>query len=211
MRYLMLLLVSFGLAVIAPSVSAKIYKCTDANGKVYYSQSFDPKTCAGGGAQLNNQGLTVKAMERQKTPQEIATEKAAAERAAEAAKVAEAQAQQDRALSLSYNSEADLLRTRDQEMQVADARIETARLTKKSQEKTLSELLQHAASFELAKQPVPAATTDKLTQVRALIETANRQIAVHEAGKKQLQADYEVKLARYRELKARTEQQHQGN
>ena len=93
----------------------------------------------------------------------------------------------------------------------AEARIATARLTQRSQEKTLSELLQHAASFELAKQPIPKTTTDKLAQVRGLIETANRQIAEQEAAKKQLQADYEDKLIRYRELKARTQQQHQGN
>lgn len=210
MRYLIPMILSLGLIAVAPTVSAKIYKCTDAAGKVYYSQSFDPKTCAGGGAQLNAQGLQVKTLERQKSAEELAAEKAEAERAAEAAKIAEAKAQQDRALSLSYDSEDDLMRARDQELEVADARIETAQLTRKSQEKTLSELLQHAASFELAKQPVPAATTEKLTQVRALIETANRQIAEQEAAKQKLQSDYEVKLARYRELKARTDQQHQG-
>ena len=201
----------FGLLFIAEDLSAKIYKCTDANGKVYYSQSFDPKTCAGGGAQLNAQGVEVKNLERQKTAEEIAAEKAAAASAAEAAERAEIQAQQDRALSVSYNSEAELMRARDQEVQVAEARIATARLTQRSQEKTLSELLQHAASFELAKQPIPKTTTDKLAQVRGLIETANRQIAEQEAAKKQLQADYEDKLIRYRELKARTQQQHQGN
>lgn len=211
MRYLILPMLAFASMLFAPTASAKIYKCKDAAGKVYYSQSFDPKTCSGGGAQLNAQGLEVKTLERQKSAEELAADKLEAERAAEAARIAEAKAQQDRALSLSYNSEDDLLRARDQEIQVADARIATGRLTLKSQEKSLSELLQHAASFELAKQPVPKATTDKLAQVRALIETANRQIAEHEAEKVQLQANYEAKLARYRELKARTDKQHQGN
>lgn len=211
MRYLNLLMFALTMALIAPGTSAKIYKCTDAAGKVYYSQSYDPKTCAGGGAQLNAQGLEVKTMERQKTAEEIAAEKAAAERAAEAAKVAEVQAQQDRALSLSYNSEEELLRARDQEIEVIDAKIATGKLTLKSQEKSLSEMLQHAASFELAKQPVPKTITDQLAKVRGLIETANRQIAEHQTEKTQIEANYQVKLERYRELKVRTEQQHQGN
>lgn len=30
--------------------SAKIYKCKNAKGEIYYTQTYDPTNCAGGGA-----------------------------------------------------------------------------------------------------------------------------------------------------------------
>ncbi len=192
------------------AVQAKIYKCTDNTGKVFYSQSYDPKLCGGGGSQLNEQGLEVKKLERQKTPEEIQAERAQAKRDAEAKVIADAQAQQDRALMMSYTSEADLARARDQELEVVQASVNTTKLSLASQEKALAEILAHAAGFERAKQPVPRVTADQLKVVRQQIDTTNRQLTERQAERKRIEASYATKFARYRELKAKVDAQRAG-
>src|SRR5688572_13941002 len=73
------------LAVFAcdPASAQKIYKCKNEKGEIFYSQSFDPKQCGGGGSQLNADGIAVKEFERRKTPEELAAEKEAAAKLAE--------------------------------------------------------------------------------------------------------------------------------
>jgi len=201
-----------GLAVLLgnSSVAAKMYKCTDAKGAVSYSQSYDPKRCTGGGAQLDAQGLPIKTMQRQKTAEEIAADKAEAARLAKAKEIADHQATLDNALTSSYVTEAELLRARDQELEVIEANTATSRLSLASQEKSLAEILAHAASFERAKKPVPQTTTDQLKLVRHQIEMTTKQIAQRETEKSKLRAEFEIKLQRYRELKARVDAQRNG-
>ncbi len=192
-------------------VHAKIYKCTDAAGKVYYSQTYDPKLCGGGVSQLNAQGMEVKTLERQKTAEELAADREQAKRDAEAKVIAENQAQQDRALMMSYTSEADLQRARLQELEVIQASINTTRLSLASQEKALADILAHAASFERAQKPVPQVTTDQLKMVRQQIEITNKQVLERGHELQRIDTTYETKLARYRELKAKVDSQRSGN
>lgn len=199
------------LLLVSPLAMAKIYKCTDSSGKVFYSQSFDPKTCGGGGSQLNDQGLEVRKLERQKSPEEIKAEHEQAKRDADAKVISDAQAQQDRALMMSYNSEDELKRSRDQEMEVVQATVNTTKLSLASQEKALAEILAHAATFERAKKPVPQVTSDQLKIVRQQIETTNRQLGERVAETKRIEEAFVTKLARYRELKAKVEAQRTGN
>lgn len=205
LRISLLFLSSFFLAM--PVASAKIYKCLDAQGKVFYSQSFNPKLCGGGGMQLNDQGLPVKQLQRQKTAEEIRLEQEQAQRDAEAKKIEDAQKQQDNALMMSYNTEADLLRARDQELEVINAGMNTTKLSLASQDKALADLLAHAASFERAKKSVPQVTVDQLKLVRKQIETINRQLSGRTAELERVKASYQAKLERYRELKANIEAQ----
>lgn len=204
-------LIAASLVLVSPCAFAKIYKCTDKQGKVFYSQTYNAQTCGGGGSQLNEQGLPVKTIERQKSSEEIAAEHAEAKRAAEAKVVSDAQAQQDRALMMSYNSEDDLKRARDQEIEVVTASSNTAKLALASQKKALADILAHAASFERAKKPVPQVTADQLKIVRQQIDTTNRQVAEREAELKQIQANYQVKFVRYRELQGKVDAQRAGH
>lgn len=204
-------LLATSMMLASPDAFAKIYRCTDNQGKVFYSQSYDPKLCGGGGSQLNDQGLEVKKLERQKTPEEIQAEREQAKRDAAAKVISDAQAQQDRALMMSYTSEEDLKRASAQELDVVLASVNTTKLSLASQEKALAEILAHAASFERAKKPVPQVTTDQLKIVRQQIDTTNRQIGERRAEMKRIEANYEAKLARYRELKSKVDAQRAGH
>jgi hypothetical protein len=196
--------VGFALLLLAlPGVAQpKIYKCKNEKGELYYSHAFDPARCAGGGAQLNDQGLSVKEIERRKSAEELAAEKAAAEKKAEEQRVADVAKQADQVLMLSYASEEDLVRAHQQETEVFDNAIATTHLQVQSQEKSLAQLLGSAAEAERAGRPVPDETAKGIATVRLQIEEQNSFIERQEVEKEKSNAEFAVKLKRYRELKA---------
>ena len=186
-----------------PAAAQKIYKCKNEKGELYYSHAFDPKRCAGGGAQLNDQGMAVKEIERRKSPEELAAEKAEAERKAEAQREIDAAKQADQVLMLSYATEEDLMRAHHQETEVFDNAIATTRLQVQSQEKSLAELLGSAAESERGGRPVPDEVAKGIATVRQQIEEQNQFIERQEIEKEKGNAEFAVKLKRYRELKAK--------
>jgi hypothetical protein len=191
------------LALFASSeAAAKIYKCKNAKGEIYYSQTYNAANCAGGGAQLNEQGMAVRQIERQKSAEEIAAEKAEKERVAEAQRVADEAKQADQVLLMSYASAADLERAHAQEVQVIETSIATTQLQVRSQEKSMAELLASAAEAERAGRPVPDAVAAGIARVRVQIEGQNAFIARKEAEKQATGKVFAAKLARYKELTA---------
>jgi hypothetical protein len=200
-----LLVLAIGLAFASGSAQAagKIYRCKNADGTTFYSQSFDPKLCTQGGSQLNNQGLAVKEIERPKTEEELADMKVkAAAEAAEKARLEEQQ-REDQVLLMSFANEDDLKRTHDQQMQALDTAIATANLQLANQQKSLADLLASAAESERANQPVSESLAASIATVRKTIEEENTFIARKEAEKIEAAAAFEKKLAHYREVVGR--------
>ena len=199
-----ILALAIGLAFAAGAQAAgKMYKCVNAQGQIEYRQTFDPKTCNQGGAQLNDQGLAVKQIAKPKTPEEIAAEKAAAAAAAEEQRKVEEQKREEQVLLMSYASEDDLKRGHDQQMQAIDTAIATANLQLGNQQKSLAELLASAAEAERANKPVSESVAANIATVRKQIEEQNTFIARKEAEKEVSETDFQRKLARYREVVAR--------
>ena len=191
------------LIVALPASAGKLYKWVDEKGNVHYSDRVPPEAAKLAREEKNQDGVTVKEVARAKTQEELAAEAAQRVKDEEARKIAEAQAQADRALTLSYTSEDDLVRAREQELGVIETNMATAKLTIASQEKNLSELLAHAADFERNKKPVPQAVTDSIAHVRAQIEAQQKTLKEREASKQSVRDEYEAKLLRWRELSAK--------
>lgn len=179
----------------------KLYKWVDENGKVHFSDTVPTDQLKKGRQEIS--GASVKTVDRQKTPEELAAEKLAAEKAAELKKAEDAKAQADNALVLSYATEADLLRARDQELEVIESTLATDRLGIASHEKALTDMLASAAEFERAKKPIPQRVTDSISNIRKDLENQRRMLADSEARKAQVAKDYEAKVARFRALKAK--------
>lgn len=196
-------LVVLGLVVALPVSAGKLYKWVDEKGNVHYSDRVPPEAAKLAREEKNQDGVTVKEVARAKTEEELAAEAAQRVKDEEARKIAEAQAQADRALMLSYTTEDDLLRAREQELGVIEANMATAKLTIASQEKNLSDLLAHAADFERNKKPVPQAVTDSIAHVRAQIEAQQKTLKEREGSKDTVHNEYEAKLLRWRELSAK--------
>lgn len=205
MRVAMLVFLSaLGIVAATPAAAGKLYKWVDEKGNVHYSDKVPPEAAKLARQEMSQAGVTVRQVERAKTQEELAAEAAQKLKEEEDRKIAETQAQADRALMQSYNTEADLLRMRDQELGVIESNMATAKLTMSSQEKNLSDLLAHASDFERNKKPVPKNVVDSIANVRAQIEAQQKSLVEREASKATVRSDFEAKLARWRELSAKS-------
>jgi hypothetical protein len=113
------------------SPQAQLYKWTDANGKVHYSDTVPPEANDGARKQLSSEGVVRGQVERALTPEErrAAAVKADADR--KAREIVEERERRDRALVSTYTSLADFDRVRDRALGVLDAEINglTSQLT----------------------------------------------------------------------------------
>jgi hypothetical protein len=183
-----------------PAMAQKIYKCKNEKGETFYSQTYDAARCGGGASVMNQEGRTVGTIERRKTAEEIAAEQAAAAaKAAEEQRVAE-QRQADQVLLMSYASVEDLQRVRDEEIQVFDNAIATARLQLESQQRSLAQWLANAAESERAGKSVPDNVAANIAKVRAQIEEQNAFIQRKEQEKVQTRTAFEQRIKRFEEL-----------
>ena len=210
-----LALVAIALAALAaPAVAApdkqKIYKCKNASGETFYSQSYDPKQCGEGGSQLNSAGVQVRTIERQKTAEELAAEREAAATAADAARAVAEIKRQDDVLMQSYPTEKDLIAGHEQELRALDGVIRTQDMSAQSYESTLNQLLGNAAESERAGKPVPKPLAKRIDGVRADLEIQRQAIEKKQAERAATKGEFATRLARYRELKLRQEKQLRG-
>jgi hypothetical protein len=184
----------------AGDVNRKTYKCKDEAGAVYYSDHYTPENCKGGGAQLNSEGVTVRKIERQMTPEEAAAVKEKAAREAEEARIAEKQAAADRVLLETFANEQELTRAHQKELTQIDTEIQAARTALIAQEKSLTELLNMAADAERSGTKVSPQVTKNIGIVRRQVETQKTFITRKQAQKDDLDRSYQGQLKRYREL-----------
>jgi len=179
----------------------KLYKWVDENGKVHFSDTVPADQLKKGRDEIS--GSSVKSVDRQKTAEELAAERLTAQAAAEKKKIEAAQAQADNALTLSYATEADLLRARDQELEVVESTLATNKLAISSHEKALTDMLASAGEFERAKKAVPQTVKDSIAKIRKDLDDQRKMYTDREASKGRIAKDYEAKVARFRELKAK--------
>ena len=190
------------LAVLAaPAAAQKLYRWVDADGKVQYTDALPPEAVNQQRSELNSAGMAVREVDRAMTPEERAVADAAA---AEEARLAEIKAEQDKmdaALMGSYATEADLQRAYSERFDLLDQTLEAADVGIRSQEKSLTDLVAHAASLERGGKPVPATVQSSINAARRQVEEQNEYLQKRRLERETLQAEYDEILARYRALK----------
>lgn len=195
----------FLLTVLSPDATAqrKLYRWTDSEGKVHYTDSLPAEAAKDKQEELNSMGMSVKTTERARTPEEQAAWEAEQRILAEERRVAEEQAKMDSVLLGSYQTEADLTRSYRERFDLVEQSLESAHVGIRSQQKSLTELLDHAADLERNNKPVPAAITDSISRARAAVEEQQGYLQRRVGERENLQREYDQQLARYRELKVR--------
>lgn len=205
--FLSTLLVASAAAQSSSEKPKKLYKWVDEKGNVHYSDTVPNDQIRNGRQEIT--GSSVKTVARQKTAEELEAERLAALQEAELKRIRDAQDVADRALLMTYPTEADLFRARDKELEGVDGTMATNKMAITSHEKALTDMLSSAAEFERAKKPVPLQVTQSIDKIRKDLEEQRRLSSQYEASKLQIRSDYDKKLARYLELKARTKEQRQ--
>lgn len=205
-RILMVVMLALLLSPLsAADKGRKLYKWTDKDGNIHYSDSIPPEAKEYARERLSDQGVSVEQVDRAMTPEELAAVKAAEKSAAEQAAEAERQRKADEALLNSYASEDDLTRAYNQRMDLLAQSIDARRIEINSREQSLAKLVAQAAEMERAGRPVSDALKQMITGERAEIDRQKAFMAKKEAEKITAKSDYERDFAKYKAALARTE------
>jgi hypothetical protein len=196
------------LAIAAPAFAAggpsqphQRYKWTDGEGNLHYTDALPPEAVRYGYEIVNAQGVVIKRVERPKTAEEKAAAKAELAKAQAAKESAEARARNDKQLLAAYPTEDDLKRAQHQQSEMMDQNITSARISLQSQEKSLAELLGHAAELEANGKPVPTNLARKIADMRKQVEEQRTYIARKEKERDDTVGHFDEDLAHYRSLK----------
>lgn len=199
----------------APDASAqqeskgkKLYRWVDKDGNVHYSDHVPPEAVDQARDEINQAGRTVKSVDRALTEEERAAAQAAKIAAEEERKRLEEQEKMDAILLSSYSDEEALKRSYQERFDLVGQAIESARIGLKSQEKSLADLLAHAAELEQQNKPVSTTVKASLELARKQTEQQRGFLEMRENEKASLEKEYETTLQRYRELsKAKKEEE----
>jgi len=178
------------------------YKWTDGEGNLHYSDALPPEAVKYGYEIVSPQGVVIKHVDRPKTAEERAAAKAELAKAQAAKDAAETRVHSDQQLVAAYPTEDDLKRAQHQQQDMLEQNLNSARISLQSQEKSLAELLGHAAELDSSGKAVPPALATRIAASRKQVEDQRGYITRKETERDQTIAKFDDELAHYRALKA---------
>ena len=184
------------------------YKWKDIQGNLHFDDALPTEALQFGYDEINSQGVVVKHVDRPKTPEEMKAEQESAARQDAQKHATAEQAKAAQQLLAAYPDERDLVSAQQAQMDVLEQNIRTTRISLGSQEKSLTEVLSHAADLERNGKPVPASQQHQIDALRRNIEKQKIYIAAKEQEKPGLMKKFADELAHYRELHAKSQPQH---
>lgn len=189
------------------AVGAALYKWIDEEGNVRYSDRLPANQAKKKHHQMNRQGMVVSTTEEAKTEAELAAEAEAKrkqeEADKEAARLKAIQDQKDQVLLLTFSSEQELQHARDDRIEVLESVIQLINKSIITNQEKLEAVQKRADERYLSKgQEVPGGLAQKIEHFERQIENRTDQLLLKLQERKKINEQYELDLARYRELKA---------
>lgn len=172
----------------------RMYKCTDAAGKVYYSDKLNPD--CDHGAELNRHGVTMKKREAAKPaqPGKDAPEVLSPRKVRE-------QERRDRALLATYTSEEEIDAARDRSLAIPAQGTKTVEGKLDKATEQLTALKKQAEGLATQKKPLPASLLDEVNARQKEIAVLEAEFAQRKAQANAIKAKFESEKLRFRELK----------
>lgn len=177
------------------------YKWRDAGGNLHYSDALPAEAARLGYEVVSPRGVVVKRVERQKTAEELAAANAAQAQEQAAREQRAARERADAQLLAGYPDEVDLRRAQQQKLELLDQQIKSAQVSLRNQEQTLADALGRAAEAERGNKTLPEAQARQLEQLRKQVDHQRLTVVRRENERAQALANFEIEIARYRELK----------
>lgn len=202
-----LLLASILFAFSKQAGAGALYKWVDENGQIRYSDRLPAKQVKKKHQQLNSQGVVLSTKEAAKSDEELAAEAEAKrkleEQEAEEARLKEIQYKKDQVLLLTFSSEEELSLARDDRLEVLDSVINLINKSITSTQQQLQQLITSAEDIYLSKgKEVPGGLAQKIEHFTGKLESRYAQLELKMDKKDQINEQYALDLARYRELTA---------
>lgn len=179
------------------------YRWRDSGGGLHYSDAIPPDAVRLGYDVLNADGMLVRHVNRELTPQERAAAAAQAAHAAAVKRAADNQALADRQLIAAYPTEAELREAQQAKLAQLQQGMQTTRMNLRSQEQSLADLLAHAAELERSGKPVPAFMRERLTTQRASVTGERNAMAQMQRQIDATAQQFVDELQHYRAMRAK--------
>ena len=197
------LMISTSVAAQGTGAAHQHYKWRDAQGNPHYDDVLPEEAYKFGYDVVNGSGIVVKHVDRARTPEELAADKAAADKAAAAKRLQDDQLRKDQQMLAAYPHEQDLQVAQREQLAVIDQTVQATEASLQNQEKSLSEMLAHAADLDRTGKPVPTTLQQQIDTLRISIEKQKAYIAGKKAEKDSSAQRFESEIAHYREVQAR--------
>lgn len=181
----------------AGTAHAGMYRWVDGNGRVHYSDTLPSTYQKSGASEMSKQGLVIKRTqsEAERRAEGVQLEE---ERLIEAAR--QQQAQQDRALTQTYTTEAEIDLARDRALTHHNLAIKGTQLRAKIVADNLAELKEQAARLIKAGRPIPLNLKDQLDRTSKESLELRRSVLNHEESLMKVREKYDTDKLRFREL-----------
>lgn len=185
----------------APAAFAGAYKCwTNEDGIRECGQNVPPEYSQQRIEILNQQGVVVEVEEAAKTSEELEQEKRTAEQHKLEQQQQEEKRRQDHILLSTFTTERDLRMYYQDKEDSIQGLINITRSSNESLQETLNERQKQAANLERRGQSLPDDLLEEMEQLKRQITNNEKFIADKQRELEQLNAQYETKLKRFREL-----------
>lgn len=207
---IILLIAGFQFVIAFTAASAAtLYKWTDENGEVRYSDRLPPNQVRHKHETLNEHGVVIDTKEAAKTEEQLKAE--AEQRRLQEAKLAEEkrlkeeQEKHDRVLLLTFSSEEEMMSVRDNRIEVIDSVIRLIENSISTTEERLIGLEDRADNLYISKgKEVPGGLAQNIEFFTRKVANRKEQLKLKEAEKSKIENQFDSDLARYRWLKSRT-------
>jgi len=182
----------------AALAQGRMYKCTDAKGKTYYTQ-MPPTECLGRASEeLSKSGTVVRKNEGQLTPEQQAQREAERKKKLEEDKLAQEEKRKNTALLNTYSSEKDIEDARTRAIRDNDAAI-------KETEKKIAEGLKRQKDLDsekefYAKKAPPAKLEQDVKENQMDLKNQQNLLEVKKKQVADINAKYDEDKRRYLEL-----------
>lgn len=194
-------------SALAADNSHERYRWKDAQGIMHFDDVLSDAAIQAGYDVVNGSGMKLRHVAAPKTAeQQKADDQAEAQKKA-TEKAAAAQAQKDVQMLAAYPTEQEFTDAHHAQLAQIDQYIEATQISLQSQEKSLTDMLSHAADLERAGKPIPAALSQQIESLRSNIEKQKSYITAKQQEKIDDAAKFETSLAHYRAVRGKPRSQ----
>jgi chromosome segregation ATPase len=182
-----------------PAAAAGMYKWTDDQGMVHYSDQMPADAVNKGGVMMDKQGRQIKKIDATLTPAQAKLKEAEDERQRQIARVQEDKMRRDVALTHSYTSEEEIEFARSRALQAIESQL-------KSAETYIADLMRRQQELKKEKiaygtNPVPRTLDNELVVLEEELARQDKVLAQRRGEIGAINAKYESDKMRWREIR----------
>ena len=203
-----IIIISVLAALCGPAVAAEkpVYKWTDDEGNVHFSDKVPADAAERPKTVLNDQGVAVEELEGKKTEEQLAEE----QREKELAVAQKLQDRADQALLATYLSVEEIVMHRDRRVELFQAQARVTELYLRNLQRRLEGLRQEAANFQPysdddAAPMINADLADDLEETKETIARHIRNLQKYEANEEEFIERFNNDIERFKILKGLSE------